>query len=491
MAQEKKMSNRLEFLDKSFVENGLTLLKFVMEYHNNIRKFSVRPTPALKPGYLRNILPSKANDQPVDFANLYSDIINIILPGIVHWQSPKFHGFFPAGCSYPSLYADIISAAFSCIGFNWTASPIYTELEIVMVDWMAKEMGLPKKFLFESKSGGGGIIQGSASEGVTVSIIAAREKKISEILEDSSQNLTYYEILSKLRAYTSDQTHSSVIKSARMSAVTMTIIESESDLKLGEARLLEHIKRDTDQGLIPFFVAVNIGTTNTCAFDDVEIIGKICQDRKIWLHIDAAYGGVLFFLEEYRKILPKIDLTQSLTFNPHKLMDVCYDCSILWIEDGNLLKSALGINPAYLKNDVEAIVEFKDWQIGLGRRFRSLKIYFHIKLLGMEHIRSQIRNNIRLGEYFESVVLKDRRLFIPYPLACGMLCFNLKDSDLLTRILFKKLIEQDIYLTSTEVKGRLLIRFPVGCSKVDKVDLDDSWKLISEVLDNVLDGRES
>ncbi|CAK9296444.1 unnamed protein product [Gordionus sp. m RMFG-2023] len=387
------MSNaRPEFLDKGFVENGQKLLKFVMEYHNNIRNFPVRPTPALKPGYLRSILPSKANEQPVDFSSLYSDIVNIILPGIVHWQSPKFHGYFPTGCSYPSLYADIISAAFSCIGFNWSACPIYTELEIVMVDWIAKEMGLAKKFLFEAKLGGGGIIQGSASEAVTVSIIAAREKKISEILANTSQNLTYYEILSKLRAYASDQVHSSVIKAARLSAIRLTIIESESDLRLGGDRLLEHIKKDTNEGLFPFFASTNIGTTNTCAFDDVETIGKICQEHKIWLHADAAYSGVLFFIEEFRKVLPKIDLVQSFAFNPHKLMDICFDCSMLWIEDGNAMKSALGIYPTYLKSDAQDIIEFKDWQVPLGRRFRSLKIYFHIKLLGMEHIRSQIRN---------------------------------------------------------------------------------------------------
>ncbi|XP_065315749.1 aromatic-L-amino-acid decarboxylase-like isoform X2 [Gordionus sp. m RMFG-2023] len=450
--------NRQDFLNDDFIKNGERLLKFVAEYHNNIRKFPVRPSPDLKPGYLRVMLPSKANDKPISFESVFIDIFNLILPGLVHWQSPKYHGYYPTGFSYPSLYGDILSAAFSCIGFTWSACPIYTELEIIMMDWLAKEMDLPSKFIFDSKLGGGGGIEGSASESVLIVLIAAREKKISELLSDSSKNMKYYDVLSKLRAYTSDQTHSSIIKATRLSAIQLNIIESDKDLRLGVEELQIRIKQDLENGLIPFFVCCNIGTTSTCAMDNIEEIGQISKKYNLWLHIDAAYAGSLFLCKEYRQSFSGINLAQSFNFNPHKLMSICFDCSVLWVEDINVIKMALGLSAVYLKSDYPNIVEYKDWQVSLGRRFRSLKLYFHIKLLGMDFIKAQIRNNVALAEYLGDLIRTDERLYVPYPIAAGMLCFCVNKSNSLTQVLFKKLNEHDIYLTSTEVKGRFLIR---------------------------------
>lgn len=232
---------------------------------------------------------------------------------MTHWHSPRFHAYFPTANSFPAICGDMLSTSLACIGFTWNAAPSCTELEMKMMDWLAKMLGLPEHFLFSSDKGGGGVIQSTTSESTLFALLGARTRALAKhghdnlIEENETVNEAKFGVMSRLVAYTSSQAHSSVEKAAMLSATRIRSLPVLDDFSMDPEALARQIEKDLDKNLIPFLVIATTGTTNTCAFDDLEAIGRICKQHDIWLHVDSAYAGAAFVCPEYRHYMKGIE----------------------------------------------------------------------------------------------------------------------------------------------------------------------------------------
>ena len=349
---------------------------------------------------------------------------------ITHWQSPHMHAYFPALTSFPSLLGDMIADAINCIGFTWAASPAATELEALVMDWLVKCLGLPEKFLssnHESKLGGG-VLQTSVSESTYYALLAARTKTFEKYGAGELDKYTEKaELNGKLVCYCSDQAHSSVEKSALVALVRIRVLASDEHLCLRGETLQAAMDEDRRNGLIPFFVCATLGTTGACAFDKLDEIGPICQAEKVWLHIDAAYAGSAFFCPEFRGFLKGVENAQSFVFNPSKWLMVNFDCTAFWVESSLWLHKTFTVAPLYLNHKYSgAAIDYMHWQVGLSRRFRSLKLWFVLRSFGTEGIQKHIKSGVQLAMLFENLVRADERFEVMAQRFMGLVVFRLK-----------------------------------------------------------------
>ncbi|KFM68904.1 Histidine decarboxylase, partial [Stegodyphus mimosarum] len=326
--------------------HGKEMVDFIADYLINIRQRRV--FPGVKPGYMRDLLPDSAPEEGENFNTIFEDIEKVIMPGITHWQSPQMHAYFPALNSGASLLGDMLADGLGCLAFTWASSPACTELEIIVMDWLAKMIGLPSSFLHSASRGkGGGVIQTTASEATLISLLAARTQMF-ETLRETLDQTSDADLNARLVAYTSDQAHSSVEKAGLIGLVQMRYIESDSEFSLRGDKLIEAIERDKEKGLIPFFVCATLGTTGVCAFDNLKEIGVICERENMWLHIDAAYAGSAFICPEYRKWLEGVEFADSFAFNPSKWLMVHFDCTAMWVKNSERLHRTFNVDPLYL-----------------------------------------------------------------------------------------------------------------------------------------------
>lgn len=457
---------------KDFRKCAKECIDFVANYLDTIRERPVLPD--VQPGYMRELLPDSAPEMPEHFKAVLHDVERVIMPGMTHWNSPHFHAYFPTANSYPSMCADILASALTCIGFTWMASPACTELEMIMMDWLGKMLHLPEQFLFESGGPGGGVIQGTASEATLVALLAARSRTLT---------LTKGAKLDKLVAYASDQSHSSVERAALLGAVKIRLLPADKDLSLRGETLCKAIQEDRKKGDIPFLVIGTLGTTNTCAYDNIKEIGKVCVAEKLWFHIDAAYAGSAFICPEFRPYLDGVEYADSFNFNPHKWLLVNFDCSAMWVKNRLEITEAFSVNPTYLKHEKEGqIPDYRHWQIPLGRRFRSLKMWFVFRIYGAEGLRKHIREHVRLAKEFERLVTSDAQFEIVYPVTLGLVCFRLKGSNSVNESLLKMVNDRrKIYIVPTKVREEFVLRFAV-CSRFTKSeDIAFAFNEIKEV----------
>jgi len=392
---------------------------------------TVRVIPDIKPGYLRPQLPAAPPQDPEPFTSIAKDVTDKIQPGLTHWQSPSFMAFFPAHTTYPSILGEMFSAAFNAPAFNWLCSPACTELETVVMDWVAQMLDLPECFLSTGSTNGGGVIQGSASEAIVVVMIAAREAVVRAQLEKEglterpneteAQRINREdraaEIKGKLVALGSEMSHSSTQKAANMLGVRFRSVRAGQDtqFRMTAANLRKKLRECADNGLTPFYLTSTIGTTGTCAVDELSEIAKIKEEYPhVWLHIDAAYAGSALICLEYRALAEHAALKHfdSFNFNMHKWLLVNFDASCLYLRNRVPLLTAMSITPSYLQNPSsltthENITDYRDWQIPLGRRFRALKIWFVIRTYGVKAMQEMIRKHVALGEFFAEKVQRD------------------------------------------------------------------------------------
>ncbi|CAF1357316.1 unnamed protein product [Rotaria magnacalcarata] len=469
----------------ALVSCGAMMLRFVADYW---RSLEARPIVAnVQPGYLRQLLPTEAPEQPEPFQSIINDLESTIMVGVTHWHSPGFHAFFPTAASYPAICADILSGGIACIGFSWIASPACTELEVIVMDWLAKAMNLPEFFL--STGNGGGIIQGTASEATIVALLAARSRIFTEKKAEDS-TLTLGRLLDRLVVYCSDQAHSSVDKGALIVGCQIRKISSGPDCVMRGEQLEAAIAEDRENGLIPFFIVATLGTTPTCAFDDLMSVGRVCEREHIWMHVDAAYAGNAFICPEYRHLLNGIEYAESFDFNPHKWMLVNFDCSAMYIKDRTHFIDAFNVDPLYLQHEYQSSTpDYRHWQIPLGRRFRSLKLWFVFRSFGLDGLRKYIRKHIHLAEYFIALISRDTRFEIVFPAPqLGLVCFRLKNGSnaLNKRLLDALRNDKRIYLVPAEVKGKYILRFAVCSSLAEEEHIQSSWHVIDEVATQLL-----
>ncbi|KZZ94150.1 aromatic-L-amino-acid decarboxylase [Moelleriella libera RCEF 2490] len=390
----------------------------IADYHENV--VNKNPVATVQPGYLRPLLPASAPLDPEPFEAIRADIQDKIMPGITHWSSPGFMAFFPCSSSYPAAIAEMYSNAFNGAHFNWICSPAVTELETIVLDWLAQALGLPECYTSGGSTHGGGVLHGTASEAILTVMVAARDKyvaaKTSHLPEGSEEKEEEtWRLRGKLVALGSAGTHSSTQKAAQVLGVrfaTVTVYE-EDGFALTGAHLHETLRELTAQGLEPFYLTTTLGTTDVCAVDDFASIAatlaahnsKNSHGAEVFVHVDAAYAGSALMLPEHQHLTKSFTHFHSFNVNPHKWMLTTFDCSAVFVRSRADLITALSIKPAYLRNefsDSELVTDYRDWQIPLGRRFRSLKLWFVLRSHGISGLRAHFQQGIARAELLEA-----------------------------------------------------------------------------------------
>ena len=466
-----------------FKENGYKVIDWIADYYENIESYPV--LSQAKPGELRSTLPKNPPQDGERFNNILAEMNEKIIPGVTHWQSPNFFAYFPCNSTGPAILGDLLSSGLGIQGMLWASSPACTELESHVLDWLVDMLHLPEKF--KSTSSGGGVIQDTASSATLCALIAAREKvsnnKINENGFDDS-----------IRVYTSMEAHSSIEKAVKIAGIgskNIRLIEVDDDFAMNPLKLRKSIEKDIIDGKIPAFVCATLGTTSSTAIDPLNDIGKICNEFGIWLHVDAAMAGSASICPEYRFINEGIEYADSYCFNPHKFLLTNFDCSCLYVSDRKALIKSLTINPEYLKTEVsksETVFDFRDWQIPLGRRFRSLKLWSVIRYYGINGIQSHIRGHIESAKMLSELIMKDERFEIMAPTILNLVCFRYKNSDEFNKALLEKLnTSGKLYLVQTKLNKKYTLRFSIGQTNTTREHIINAWKNIlneTEVLEN-------
>ncbi|KAL7737720.1 hypothetical protein ACLKA6_006113 [Drosophila palustris] len=470
---------------EEFRKYGKEVIDYICQYGSNIEERDVAPT--LNPGYLKKLLPADAPQSPESFKDVLEDFEQKIMPGVVHWNHPKFFAYFPSGNSFPSVLGDMLSSAIGSIGFSWASCPAAAELETIVMNWYAKALGLPKAFISDAPgSTGGGALQGSASECALVSLITARARAINELKGQTTVHDSVF--LPNLIAYASREAHSSIEKATKMALVKLRIIDADERGRMRVDLLQQAIQNDVNAGLTPFFVVATVGTTGGCAFDDISGIGKVCREvPSIWLHVDGAYAGNSFILPEMRVFSAGLEYADSFNTNPNKLLLTNFDASALWVRDVMTLKSALNVNPLYLRHEHINGVDYRHYGIPLSRRFRALKLWFVFRTYGVKGLQEYIRNHMVLAKKFEMLVFKDERFEVRNDVHLGLVCFRMRTGDEPNHLLLAQINHSGkMHMTPAKFNGRYVIRFCVTYEHATEKDILDAWGQIKGFAEEIL-----
>ena len=459
-----------------FRRYGRAVVDWIADYYERIESFPV--LSQVQPGQIREALPSYPPQEGEAFENILKDIEKLILPGITHWQSPNFFAFFPANVSGPAILGELLSAGLGVQGMLWATSPACTELETHVLDWLVDMLGLPEKL--KSASSGGGVIQDSASSASLCALLAARERATKFKSNDRGCD-------GCLVAYASTQAHSSIEKAVKIAGLgrrKLRLIEVDDRFAMRPDDLSKQIKQDRQAGLIPCFVCATVGTTSSNAMDPLPEIGRICREEGIWLHVDAAMSGTAALCPEFRFIHQGMEYADSYCFNPHKWMFTNFDCDCFYVADRAVLIKTLSVLPEYLRNKATesgAVIDYRDWHIPLGRRFRSLKLWFVIRYYGIEGLRYHIRRHVELAQNFAKWVEDDARFELATPTPLNLICFRHVGGNEINKKLLDNLNKSGkLYLTHTTLNGRFTLRFCVGQTNTEERHVVRAWEQIQE-----------
>ena len=428
-------------------------------------------------------------------------------------QSPNFMAFFPASSSYPGMLGELYSAAFTAPAFNWICSPAVTELETVVLDWLAKLLNLPDCYL--STTHGGGVIQGSASEAIVTVMVAARDK----YLRETTSHLSGVELedaiahkRSKMVALGSSQAHSSTQKAAQIAGVRFRSIpvSKKNNFALTGRDLEEVLLQCKAQGLEPFYLTTTIGTTATCAVDDFGSIVSVLSEYappnvpgEIWVHVDAAYAGAALVCPEYQHLTSEFEHFHSFDMNMHKWLLTNFDASCLYVRKRKDLIDSLSISPSYLRNEFSEsglVTDYRDWQIPLGRRFRSLKIWFVLRTYGVTGLQEHIRKHVKLGEVFAGLVRTRSDLFeIMTGPSFALTVFTVipkvagkAEQDKITKDVYELVNKRgEIYITSSVIGGDYAIRVVSANPLAEERNIRRAFEILVETAEEVRDEKAS
>jgi aromatic-L-amino-acid decarboxylase len=461
---------------QQFREFGRAAVDWIADYYENIEKQPV--LSQVKPGDVRQHLPREAPYQPETFDAILEDVTKVILPGVTHWQSPNFFAYFPANASGPAILGDLLSSALGVQGMLWATSPACTELETHVLDWLVPMLGLPDKFL--SRGQGGGVIQDTASSASLCAMLAARERT-------TKFRSNRYGCSGKLIAYTSTQAHSSIEKAAMVCGIgvdNLRLIDVDEHFAMRPESLAAQVTTDRKLGFVPFFVSATVGTTSSNAMDPLPELGAICRSENLWFHVDAAMSGTATLCPEFRYLQNGLELADSYTFNPHKWMFTNFDCNCFYVADRKALIDTLSILPEYLRNratESGEVFDYRDWHIPLGRRFRSLKLWFVIRYYGIEGLQFHVRRHVAMAQQFLQWVQQDDRFEVAAPAPLNLVCFRHRGSDKANEELMNRLNRSgDLYVTHTKLDGKFTLRFCVGQTNTEARHVAHAWKRIQE-----------
>ncbi|MFM8857654.1 MAG: pyridoxal-dependent decarboxylase [Actinomycetota bacterium] len=461
-----------------FRSHAHDLVELIADYLENIEQLPVSADVA--PGDVRHKLPEHPPREAEEFADVVRDVRDVVIPGLTHWQHPNFFAYFPGNTSYSGILADLLTAGLGVQGMSWVTSPACTEVETLMLDWMHELLGLPPSFRSTSAKGGG-VIQGSASEATLVSILSARWRATNGTVNSNGDT-------SKLVAYATAQSHSSIEKGLRVAGIgtnNIRIIPHNHEFAMDARALDTQVRADIAAGLKPFWVCSTRGTTSSGAMDPTPMIGQVTKEHGMWLHVDGAMHGLAALAPEFRWVNDGMELADSYCTNPHKWMGVNFDCDLYWTADRRSLLGALSILPEYLRSaaaESGSAIDYRDWQIPLGRRFRSLKLWFAIRLDGLETFQTMIRDHVAMTQELAVAIGRDDRFEIVAPHPLNLVCLRLRGDDDLTDQLIERANEtREVLFTRTVLDGRSVLRFSVGSRTTTREHVMRAWGLLQRL----------
>ncbi|KAK8080015.1 hypothetical protein PG997_007833 [Apiospora hydei] len=487
---------------KEFREAAISSIDQIVKYYDTIEERKV--VSEVEPGYLRKLLPDHAPEDGEAWSDIQKDVEDKIVPGLTHWQSPNFLAWFPSSSSFPAMLGEMYSTAFTGAAFNWICSPAVTELETIVMDWLAKAFALPDCYMSTGPTHGGGVIHGTASEAIATVLVAARDKYLREAtkgLAGEEQEDAMAERRGKLVALGSAATHSATKKAAMIAGVRFRTIpvHAKDGYRLTGESLRSTIQALRAKGLEPFFLTATLGTTDTCSIDDFDSITEVLSEPapaghgEIWVHVDAAYAGVALVCPEYQHLTKQLSKFHSFNTNLHKWLLTNFDCSCLWVRDRAWLIEALSVNLAILQNSYTSsglVTDYRDWQIPFGRRFRSLKVWFVIRSYGIKGLQAHIRKHVGLGEMFAELIKTRSDLFeIVTGPRFALTVFKLKGHDsaaitideqnALTKKYYDNVIaEGKIFLSSTVVGDAFALRHCPATPFVEEVHVKKHFEIL-------------
>ena len=454
---------------EAFREHGHALVDWLADYMARVGDLPVAAPVA--PGEIAARLPERAPEEPEPFADLLRDLDDVVVPGITQWQSPGWFAYFPANTSGPSVLAELVSAGLGAQGMLWATSPAVTEIESRVVDWLVDLLGLPQHFKM-AVGPGGGSIQVSASDATHLVHVVARHRAVAAGAATDD-----------VVAYGSSQAHSSVERGARVAGFRhVRLLEVDERQALRPEALAAAVREDRARGLTPAIVTSAIGTTGTGAVDPVALVAPIAREQGLWHHVDAAWAGSAMVLPEHRRHQAGVEEVDSYTFNPHKWLFTNFDCNVLWVADRGPLNDTLSSVPAYLRNAASEsgeVVDYRDWQVPLGRRFRALKLWWVLRSYGASGLRHHLREHIRLAEELGARVAADPRLELVAPVSFALVSFRHRDGNAATERLAEAInASGSSYVTPSLLGEQRFIRVSVGQTRTEQVHVDRLWALV-------------
>ncbi len=451
---------------KDFKKEADKVLQWADNYIDNLKQYPVKSQ--VKPGEIYRQLPAEAPAEAENVDRILKDLDDIIMPGVTHWQSPNFHAYFPTNSSFECLLSEIVMATLNAQCMVWETSPAAAELEQRMMEWLRDACGLPHAWQ--------GVIQDSASSATLAAMVTAREVA-------TGFRSNHIGVPGNLRVYCSAEAHSSIEKGAGVCGIgrdNVRKIATDAQMRMDPAALRRVIEEDLALGNVPCMVVAAIGTTGTVAVDPLKEIAAICKQYHIWLHVDAAYAGSALLLPEYRWMIDGVEDACSLVFNPHKWLYTAFDCSAFFIKDAAQLIRTFDILPEYLKTATHGTVnDYRDWGIPLGRRFRSLKLWFVLRGFGMDALRAKLREQIGFGEYFAGQIARNGDIEILREPFLSFVCFRYRASNEENERRLEAINNGGkAYLSHTKVGDRYALRFHGTQTYTTKEAIDLTIKVV-------------
>ncbi|KAG8888279.1 hypothetical protein FRB98_008025 [Tulasnella sp. 332] len=484
---------------EGFRKAGYEAVDRICDYYQSLAE---RPVVAqVEPGYLAKLIPDHAPEEGEPFASIADDFQKVILPGVTHWQHPSFFAYFPTSSTFEGTIADLYASSIASPGFNWMCSPAATELEAIAMDWAGRMFGLDEVFM-ASSGNGGGVIQPTASDSCLTAVVAAR----------SRYTKLHPEVpLEKLIIYGTTMTHSLGAKAALILGLTFRALEVSKDDNYGlrGETLKRALEEDQTAGLAPFIFIATVGTTSSGAIDKLEEIGQVAVVHPdLWIHVDAAWAGVVLSCPEYRTVchLDMINAhAHSFCTNFHKWGLVNFESSGMWVRDRRLLTDALDVTPEFLRTkhgDSGLVIDYRNWQLPLGKRFRALKLWFVLRSYGVKGFQEHIRKGIKHADLFASLIKSSPSFEIVSPPSFSLVVFRIIPSSLnpsstppntldslnkLNRIFFHHVsIRPDIFIIQTDLQGMFCLRMAIGAARTEGTHIHAAVKLLQEEADRAL-----
>jgi aromatic-L-amino-acid decarboxylase len=436
-----------------FRRHGHRLVDWVASYWESLDAVPVLPTVA--PGEVAARLPSSPPQQPEPFDAVLDDLDRVLAGGLTHWQAPGWFAYFPANASFPAILGELAAAGLAQQGMLWSTSPAATEVESRVLDWLVELLGLP--VAWRSDGPGGGVIQMSASDSTHTALVVARLRAQREAPID------------RLVAYTSTQAHSSVEKGARVAGYQhLRLVPVDAAFAMDVAALRELVAADLASGLTPAAVVSTVGTTGTTAVDPLRAIAGVAAEVGAWHHVDAAYAGTAMVCPELRPLQDGVELVDSYTTNPHKWLFTNFDCNAFWVRDRRPLLEALSITPPYLRNrasDSGTVLDYRDWHVPLGRRFRALKLWFVLRAYGAQGLAEQIREHVRLARDLAAWLDADPRFVLVAPTPLALVSFRHAAGPAATTALVEAVNSSGhSVVTGSVLDGEPFVRVSIGAT---------------------------